>query len=146
MTRHLQRDLCAFLLLCAVSLAAGKISSAFQDQNTLAPRELSLSEFRAFAAAKRGLLLDARSRDSYAGGHVPGAISFPGIYFEGSYLALQPKLEAAKSQPIVVYCSGRYCKMSDTVAQRLARLGFRNIAIFPGGWEAWQRAVLPEER
>lgn len=142
------RNAIALLLVCAAAIALGMAAHHFKQTRSPggAARELSLEEFREFAATRRGLVLDVRARDAYALGHVPGAISFPGAYFEGSWLAMKDRLEADKSRPVAVYCPGPQCGASRSVAEQLSRRGFTDVAIFPGGWQAWQQAGLPEER
>jgi rhodanese-related sulfurtransferase len=146
--RQFPRKAIALLLVCAAAIALGMAAHHFKQARSPAgaPRELSLEEFRGFVAARRGLVLDVRARDAYALGHVPGALSFPGAYFEGSWLAMKDRLDADRSRPVVVYCPGPQCGASRSVAEQLTRRGFPDVAIFPGGWQAWQLAGLPVER
>jgi rhodanese-related sulfurtransferase len=146
--RRFLRQAIALFLVCAAAIALGMAAHHFKQTRSSvdATREFSLEEFRRFTAARRGLVLDVRARDAYALGHVPGAISFPGAYFEGSWLAMKDRLGADKSRPVAVYCPGPQCGASRSVAEQLARRGFTDVAIFPGGWQAWQQAGLPVER
>jgi predicted sulfurtransferase len=65
--------------------------------------------------SKRGLVLDARPEIFHRLGHVPGALSLPRDDFETGYAALKEKLEADRSQPIVIYCSSASCEDSGLV-------------------------------
>lgn len=145
--RHFPQTALALVLVCMAAIALGMTARHLQHASAPsgAARELTLEEFREFVTTRRGLVLDVRARDAYALGHVPGAISFPGAYFEGSWLAMKDRLEADKSRPIVVYCPTPACGASRSVADQLARRGFADIAIFPGGWQAWQHAGLPRQ-
>jgi rhodanese-related sulfurtransferase len=147
-SRQLPRNAIALILVCAAAIALGTAAHHFKQARSPAgmPREFSLEEFRGFVTARRGLVLDVRAREAYALGHVPGALSFPGAYFEGSWLAMKDRLEADRPRPVVVYCPGPQCGASRSVAEQLARRGFTNVAVFPGGWQAWQQAGLPVER
>ena len=109
------------------------------------PEFLTLEEFSEFAESGQGLVLDARPEIFHRLGHVPGAISLPRDDFENTYQALREKLEADKSQPVVLYCAGTSCEDSDLVKTSLQALGFTNIGIFKGGWSEWQRVSKPEE-
>lgn len=109
------------------------------------PRNLSLGEFAAYVQEKKGLILDARPEIFHRLGHVPGAISLPRDDFENAYASLKGKLEADRSQPIVIYCSGSSCEDSGLVRKSLSDLGFTNLALFEGGWSEWENAKKPEE-
>jgi len=109
------------------------------------PEKLSLQEFSSYVENKRGLILDARPEIFHRLGHVPGALSLPRDDFETGYAALKDKLEADRSQPIVIYCSNSSCEDSGLVKKSLASLGFTNLALFEGGWGEWTNAKKPEE-
>lgn len=113
--------------------------------STKLPESLSLEEFSAYVEEKRGLILDARPEIFHRLGHVPGALSLPRDDFEVGYAALKEKLEADRSQAIVIYCSSSSCEDSGLVKSSLASLGFTNLALFEGGWGEWTNAKKPEE-
>jgi len=109
------------------------------------PETLSLEEFTSFVEKKGGLVLDARPEIFHRLGHVPGALSLPRDDFEKGYAALKNKLEADRSQPIAIYCSGASCEDSGLLKKSLASLGYTNLALFEGGWGEWTGAKKPEE-
>jgi len=77
------------------------------------------------------VLLDVRSPDSYARGHIPGAINLP----HGKIIA--SKLVAWPADALfVVYCTGPHCNGADRGALRLARLG-RHVKKMIGGVSGW---------
>ena len=43
----------------------------------------------------------------------------------------------------MVYCAGGDCHDSRLVANALLTLGFSEVSVFTGGWEAWLAARLP---
>lgn len=47
-----------------------------------------------------------------------------------------------KDAPVIVYCAGTFCPASREAAERLAGLGYTNVAAFEGGVEAWKQAGL----
>jgi len=104
---------------------------------------IGLPEFRTIVDAKRALILDARPSLFFAAGHVPGALNLSRQDFARDYRRLTPTLKAARDQPIVVYCAGGDCHDSRLVANALLTLGFSNVSVFTGGWEAWSAAKLP---
>jgi len=105
---------------------------------------LTLEEFSEFVD-KGGLVLDARPEIFHRLGHVPGAISLPRDDFENAYATLRATLEAGKTRPLVVYCSGSSCEDSELVKKSLVALGYTQVAIFKDGWSEWQAAGKPEE-
>jgi rhodanese-related sulfurtransferase len=78
------------------------------------------------------VLLDVRSPDAYANGHLPHAISFPHRRLTESTLAQYPA-----DTLFVVYCSGPHCNGADRGALRLARLG-RPVKKMIGGITGWR--------
>jgi rhodanese-related sulfurtransferase len=77
------------------------------------------------------VLLDVRSHDLYARGHIPGAISLPHGKIVESMLARWPK-----DTLLVTYCAGPHCNGAARGALRLARLG-RPVKIMAGGVTGW---------
>jgi len=64
------------------------------------------------------VLLDVRSPESFAAGHVPGAVNLPHARIDEQALAAWPP-----DTLFVVYCNGPHCNGADRAAARLARLG-----------------------
>ena len=77
------------------------------------------------------VLLDVRSPQLYAAGHVPGAANLPHGKINERNLAAYPP-----DSLFVVYCSGPHCNGADRGALRLARLG-RRVKKMIGGIEGW---------
>ncbi len=77
------------------------------------------------------VLLDVRSPELYAAGHVPGAVSLPHGRIVERNLARWPV-----TTPFVVYCAGPHCNGADKAALRLARLG-RPVKKMIGGVTGW---------
>ena len=77
------------------------------------------------------VLLDVRSAELYARGHVPGAIHFPHGKLVESKLAAWPA-----DTLFVTYCAGPHCNGAARGALRLARLG-RPVKIMAGGVTGW---------
>ena len=77
------------------------------------------------------VLLDVRSHDLYAKGHVPGAISLPHRKIIESTMAKYPA-----DTTFVVYCAGPHCNGAHRGAIRLAKLG-RRVKLMIGGITGW---------
>jgi rhodanese-related sulfurtransferase len=123
-------------------------STAPTAQKEAAPQHpaLSLAEFEADVAAHKNLVLDARNVDDYKRGHVPGALNLPVWNFADHYEELGPVLVPHQNDLVIVYCSSRWCDAADELQLKLIARGHKHVALFPGGWSAWQEAKLPEER
>lgn len=84
------------------------------------------------------IILDVRTDEEYAEGHIPGAICIPNETISDEMPAQLPDLE----QTILVYCrSGRRSKEA---AQKLADIGYKNIMEF-GGIIDWTGEVVTDE-
>lgn len=85
------------------------------------------------------LILDVRSEDEYASGHIPGAINIP-------HDALGERLDeirVAKSDEIVVHChSGRRAELAEAV---LLDAGYSNLLDLEGHMEGWSSGGYPVE-
>jgi rhodanese-related sulfurtransferase len=78
------------------------------------------------------VLLDVRSPEAYAVGHVPRAVNLPSRKITEASLAQYPP-----ETLFVVYCSGPHCNGADRAALRLARLG-RPVKKMIGGIAGWR--------
>lgn len=78
------------------------------------------------------VLLDVRSLDLYAKGHVPGAVHLP----HGKIVALKLR-DYPLDTLFVVYCAGPHCNGAHRAAHRLATLG-RPVKLMIGGVTGWQ--------
>src|SRR3974377_1623127 len=69
------------------------------------------------AGAPEIIVIDARSRDAYAAGHIPGAISFP-----HREMSAETTAGLDRSKVYVVYCDGIGCNASTKGSHKLAQL------------------------
>ncbi|MFZ6743915.1 rhodanese-like domain-containing protein [Undibacterium sp. JH2W] len=77
------------------------------------------------------VILDVRSPESYAKGHVPGAINLLRGKIIASKLASYPA-----DTLFVTYCAGPHCNGAARAAIKLAQLG-RPVKIMVGGITGW---------
>jgi rhodanese-related sulfurtransferase len=79
------------------------------------------------------IVIDARKPETFAAGHIPGAINIP-------HRTMTPESTAHldRSKVMVVYCDGIGCNASIKGAYRLTQLGFRAKELL-GGIEWWRR-------
>ncbi len=93
--------------------------------------------------SKTALFVDARTRENYAQGHIPGAVSLPVGLFDERIDSFMSKY--SPKQPIVTYCSGRTCEDSHNLAQLLLESGFVNVRVFIDGFPGWEAEGYPVE-
>jgi len=91
------------------------------------------------AAGRRMTVVDVRSADAYAQGHLPGAIHIP-----HAEIPARAATEVPVDQPVVVYCWGPGCNGSTRGALQFARLGYA-VTEMIGGYEYWVREGLRSE-
>jgi ArsR family transcriptional regulator len=87
------------LVLGALILALPMVGLARQGGDSSVPR-ISQADFKKALAAGEVLVLDVRDAQSYAMGHIPGAINVPLSDLQKK----APELKAAK-KTIVAYCA-----------------------------------------
>lgn len=85
----------------------------------------------------RFLFLDARPREEFEIGHLPGAVSLPwGDLEEGRGPAALPP----SGRALVVYCANEFCESSLRLGGWLRGKGYGDVALFVEGYEAWWNA------
>jgi rhodanese-related sulfurtransferase len=114
----------------------GEIASAMEDKLRFHTDSWDLSvDLR--TGLSEIVVIDARSRDAYAVGHIPGAVSFP-----HREISSETTARLDRSKVYVVYCDGIGCNASTKGAYKLARLGFRTKELL-GGIDWWRRDGHP---
>ena len=130
------RPLAIALLFCAAPAAA-------QDRNPQVDyagfqqltgevstyREARLLTWQEFAAAAKvpgTLVLDARSADAYAAGHIRGAVNLPFTDFTAESLA---RAIGDKDRSILIYCNNNFANDRAPVIRKAAQLAL-NIQTF----------------
>lgn len=106
-------------------------------------RQITRRELEARQSANPRLtLLEALPEKYYLEGHLPGALHMPHDQVD----ELAPGLVPDKNTEIVVYCASKTCQNSHVAANRLAQLGYTNVAAYGAGKQDWTEAGLPVER
>ncbi len=85
------------------------------------------------------VVVDARTPEAYARGHVPGAINLP-------HRTIDPSTTASllRDKVIVAYCDGVFCNASTKAAAKLTSLGFM-VKEMLDGMEGWRKEGYPVE-
>lgn len=100
---------------------------------------VDLEKLLARVQAGEVVLLDARPREEYQAGHLPGAQPAPLEELERLLPTLSPERE------VVVYCRGPYCVFADEAVALLRQAGFRASRLSLSVPDLWAMG-LPVER
>jgi rhodanese-related sulfurtransferase len=106
-----------------------------------ANRTLAPAEAAKLRAGKDVAVIDIRSAEAYAAGHVAGAQSLP----VSSVMPTDPaKLAALKGYRIViVYDEGEELGRAEEFAGELKTAGVKDVRFLGGGYKAWAAASQP---
>ncbi len=85
-------------------------------------------------------LLDLRSSEAYAAGHIRGARSLPAERLAEGL----DGLKRYKDKPVIVYCDRGVT--AATALRQLASSGFGKVVSLRGGLNAWRAEQLPLAR
>ncbi|WP_316607024.1 rhodanese-like domain-containing protein [uncultured Ruminococcus sp.] len=131
----------ALLLSILLILTLGACGSQNKTEPTATARtyrQITMDIAKQIIETETGyILLDVRTREEFAEGHIKGAICIPNEEIETADLKELPD----KEQLILVYCrSGRRSKEA---SQKLADRGYLNVAEF-GGIIDWPGEVVKD--
>lgn len=101
---------------------------------SIAPRELQARR----ASGTAPIVIDVRSSEEYAGGHIPGALNIPLDQIA------ERISEVDTSQGVALYCMvGPRARKGEAA---LLASGYTSVLHLEGGLAAWQESGLPVER
>lgn len=81
-------------------------------------------------------LIDARPKRVFDKGAIPGAINIPDSEFDKHV----DQLPADKATPLIYYCGGLECVLSDKSAAKARALGYTAVKTYAEGYPAWEKA------
>lgn len=120
----------AALVLLALPATAGEVKSITADE--------LIAELK--AKQDKVLVLDVRSDEEYAKGHVPGAVHVP-------YDQLESRMDEVKAQgadKVVVYCESGF--RAGKAEASLQEAGVENVYDLEGHMKGWREAKRPTRR
>ena len=118
----------AGILATVALMTVGWAYEVGADSDYIEPAALA----KLIAARQAPLLIDVRSPDEYAQGHVPGALMFPIQAFP----AIINRLPQSKSVDIVVYCEKG--PRAGLAKAALVLAGYKQIRYLDGHMAAWR--------
>jgi hydroxyacylglutathione hydrolase len=120
-------------VIVAVLLAAGCAASR--------PLELTGPDLHArIESGNPPAIVDVRSADEFASGHIPGALHMP----FWSVFSRHDQLSVPPDAPLLLYCEhGPRATMAKLA---FSMMGYEDIVYLDGDLEAWKAAELPLEK
>jgi rhodanese-related sulfurtransferase len=103
-------------------------------------KEVNAADFEKSRIENKAVVLDVRSPEEFAKGHVPGAINID-IHAPGF---AQKVAQFDKSKPILVNCHAG--SRGAVASAELTKLGFKTVCNLEGGLSAWEKAGHEAER
>jgi len=88
------------------------------------------------AMANGAILVDARGAESFASGHIAGAVNIPSRSTDAGTWG---KLPADKNTKIITYCGGPACSASYKAAKKCKEMGYTDVAEYKGGYPEWKK-------
>jgi len=81
------------------------------------------------------VLVDARPKRVADKGKIPTALNISDTEFDRHL----DKLPADKATPLIYYCGGLECVLSDRSAEKARKLGYGNVQTYPEGYPEWEK-------
>jgi rhodanese-related sulfurtransferase len=101
-------------------------------------KQVSNREATMLINRENGVVLDVRSQDEFAAGHIIDAVNIPATQIEAKNLA---QIEKHKDAPIIVVCESGM--RATTAATALNKAGFGRVFVLRGGLVSWRGENLP---
>jgi rhodanese-related sulfurtransferase len=105
-------------------------------------RTLNLDQAYLLHQKGQALFIDARPPGEYQELHIEGAVNLTSDQLKNSTMPDLFKNHDA-NRTIIVYCGHEDCHASLQVAELLQTVGFTQVAVFMGGFRAWDQAGYP---
>ena len=121
------------LAICALLLLAGCNAKVKPEASY---RQINMNDAVTMMAEETDyIILDVRTKEEFASGHIPNAINIPNETIGAAEIPELP----AKDQLILVYC--RSGNRSKQASEKLVALGYTNIVEF-GGINSWLGEIV----
>ena len=118
-----------------LSLAAVATADQAKDKKKEAYGDISVEDLKKAIDEGSVTVIDVNGTDTYAEGHIPGAIDF-----EANADKLEEKLPKEKDALIVAYCGGPQCNAYKAAAKKAVAMGYTNVKHLSAGISGWKNA------
>ena len=124
-----------FLLIIAFTLTSGCESEIQTSATPISAEEVAVL----IKSGTAPVILDVRSKEEFAKGHIPGAINIS----HTEVAARISEIGLSKSDQVIVHCqSGGRARLAQAV---LDQNGFTNLRDLDGHWQVWSASHRPVE-
>lgn len=106
---------------------------ARQQKIQAIPLSVALEKFQ----SGRSVFVDARSPESFAQGHIAGAVSIPFESVDEKFTILAELIDSGNE--LVIYCTNRACDDALLLAAELQSMGCSNMVLYIDGYELWEK-------
>lgn len=106
-------------------------------------RNVSTQQMLELIKEKKSVIIDARNKEAYNKGHIPGSINIP---FLDVFNYVEVLNEIPRDTLIIVYCEGINCELSHHLADFLKGMNFVRVYQYSEGIEEWIKNQLPLEK
>ena len=148
---------CATFLLFSSSLESSESTSSQKTNQDFQAAEKYFQDELEFTSNPYGVkmalegkkgkmkIIDVRSRDAFAKGHIPGAINIPYEEIDQMKPTENLDLMPIKDGHNYVYCYENLCNLSQKACLKLASLGYP-VKEMKGGFTGWTDHKYPVEK
>lgn len=121
-----------FIVLPRISSDETKDTSVADEDVQLSVQKVPIEIFKEnIKNEKEGIIIDFRTPEEFEVGTIPNAINIS--FYTDSFSSEVSKLDKTKTYLVFSYQN----QVSDDAASLMRALGFQNIIILDGGYEAW---------
>lgn len=127
-----------FFLILVLSMLSGIAFGQTAEKDSI--QVISMEKFEKLSSKKKNMVLDVRTPEEVAEGHLPGAvnINFLGDNFSSELNNLN------KNKTYLLYC--RSGSRTRRAADQMQKAGFKKVYMLEGGITAWKEAGKPIEQ
>mgnify|MGYP000511492501 CR=1 FL=1 len=125
-----------FLQVLGLSALLTIVAACSTHTAQLVTEDISIAKAKSFVSDKKAIILDVRTPEEYAAGHIPGAVN---ININNDEFAKKVAL-LDRSKTYVVHCAANVPNgRTDKSFKVMNKLGFSKLLNLEGGIIAWQQ-------
>ena len=98
---------------------------------------ISIADAKKLYQNGQAVLIDVRSNEQFALGHIKGALSIPGSQLIRRFAEVPPR------KTVITYCACSAEQSSGRAASDLIAHGVKNVFALKGGWSEWKDGGHP---
>jgi rhodanese-related sulfurtransferase len=111
-----------------------------KEEKQAALKVITLEQLKRLMLQKRGVLLDARSQEDFAKGHIKGARN---IFAEEVEKYFEELVQIPRDTLVIIYCNNADCHLGRSLAEFMETINFTKLYLYDDGWDGWVAAKMP---